>query len=101
MAPASLALSTRSRWLKAVSITTGAIRADAIRWAAAMPSRRGIFTSRITRSGRSSSVQAAGGGADRRGARAAAPPCATHRHDVVPLLVEHLGEVHPDQCLVL
>ena len=37
-------------------MTTGAIRWPAIRSAAAMPSSRGIFTSRMTRSGRSSSA---------------------------------------------
>ena len=37
-------------------MTTGAIRPAAIRSAAAMPSSTGIFTSRITRSGRSSSA---------------------------------------------
>ena len=35
-------------------MTTGASRAAAIRSAAEMPSRRGIFTSRTTRSGRCS-----------------------------------------------
>ena len=37
-------------------MTTGAIRLPAIASAAAIPSRTGIFTSRITRSGRSSSA---------------------------------------------
>src|SRR6478735_1960175 len=58
MAPASRACSTRSRWLKAVRMTTGAIRRAATRWAAAIPSRRGILISRMTRSGRSSSARA-------------------------------------------
>ena len=43
----------RSRWLNAVSMTTGAIRSPTIDAAAAMPSTFGIFTSMITRSGRS------------------------------------------------
>ena len=71
-------------------MTTGAIRAAAIRSAAAMPSRTGIFTSRITRSGRSSLGQLDGLG-----------PVAGLADDVVPLLGEHLREVHPDQRLVL
>ena len=54
IAPASRARATRSRWEKAVRITTGAIRSPAMVSAAAMPSSTGIFTSRITRSGRSS-----------------------------------------------
>ena len=54
MAPASRARATRSRWENAVRITTGAIRSAAMASAAAMPSSTGIFTSRITRSGRSS-----------------------------------------------
>ena len=55
-----------------------------------MPSRTGIFTSRITRSGRSSSASST--------ARLAVRGLAD---DVVPLLGEHLGEVHADQRLVL
>ena len=51
MAPASRARSTSSRWENAVRITTGATRSPAIRSAAEIPSRTGIFTSRITRSG--------------------------------------------------
>ena len=51
MAPASRARSTRSRWLNAVRMTIGAIRLPAISDAASMPSRRGILTSMITRSG--------------------------------------------------
>lgn len=54
MAPASRARSTRSRWEKAVSISTGAMDSSAIFSAAEMPSRTGIFTSRMTRSGRCS-----------------------------------------------
>ncbi len=54
MAPASRARSTRSRCEKAVSISTGAMDSSAIFSAAEMPSSLGIFTSRITRSGRCS-----------------------------------------------
>lgn len=54
MAPASRARSTRSRCEKAVSINTGAMDSSAIFSAAEMPSILGIFTSRITRSGRCS-----------------------------------------------
>ena len=56
IAPASRAFSTRSRWLNAVSTTIGAMRLLAISDAASMPSRRGIFTSMITRSGLSFSA---------------------------------------------
>ncbi|CFS05585.1 Uncharacterised protein [Mycobacterium tuberculosis] len=56
IAPASRARSTRSRWLNAVSTTIGAIRLLAISDAASIPSRRGIFTSMITRSGLCSSA---------------------------------------------
>ena len=58
MAPDSRARSTSSRWLNAVSITTGATRSRAIWAAAAMPSSRGILTSITTRSGRCSIVSA-------------------------------------------
>ena len=90
IAPASRARSTRSRWENAVRMTTGAMRAPAMCSAAAMPSRTGILTSVITRSGRSCSRQldrllAVGGLAD----------------DLVALLGQHLGEVHADQGLVL
>ena len=71
-------------------ITTGAIRCAAIRSAAAIPSSTGILTSRMTRSGRSSSASATAPGA-----------VAGLADDVVALLGEHLGEVHPDQRLVL
>ena len=54
MAPAVRARSTSSRWLKAVSMTTGASRSPAISPAAAMPSITGIFTSITTMSGRCS-----------------------------------------------
>ena len=54
IAPASRARSTRSRCEKAVSISTGAMDSSAIFSAAEMPSSLGIFTSRITRSGRCS-----------------------------------------------
>src|SRR4051794_28608970 len=57
MAPASRARSTRSRWLKAVSTMTGAIRSPAIFSAALSPSRTGIWMSRMTRSGRSSAAR--------------------------------------------
>ena len=58
MAPASRARSIRSRWLKAVSMTTGAMRAEVIWAAAAMPSIFGILTSQMTRSGRRSVARA-------------------------------------------
>ena len=90
MAPASRARSTSSRWENAVRITTGAIRCPAIGSAAAMPSSTGIFTSRITRSGRSVLGQLDGPGT-----------VAGLADDVVALLAEHLGEVHADQRLVL
>ncbi|KQX28060.1 hypothetical protein ASD29_22935 [Streptomyces sp. Root1295] len=51
MAPASRARSTRSRCENAVSIRTGAMDSSAIFSAAEIPSRTGIFTSRMTRSG--------------------------------------------------
>ena len=79
-----------SRWLNAVSMTTGAIRSPTIDAAAAMPSTFGIFTSMITRSGRSCAGQL-----DRLLA-VAGLAC-----DDVALLGEHLGEVEPDQRLVL
>ncbi|CAM5260972.1 hypothetical protein SCALM49S_07233 [Streptomyces californicus] len=53
MAPASRARSTNSR-CDAVSMRTGAMDSPAIFSAAEMPSRTGIFTSRMTRSGRCS-----------------------------------------------
>ena len=56
IAPAARARSTRSRWLNAVRITTGASRDPAIFSAAASPSMIGILMSMITRSGRSSSA---------------------------------------------
>ena len=90
MAPASRARSTRSRWLNAVKMTTGASRWQPMRWAAAIPSRRGIFTSRTTRSGRMLLRELH-----------RPLPVAGLRDDVVPLLGEHLGEVEPDQGLVL
>src|SRR6478609_9423424 len=57
-APASLARSTSSFWLKAVSSTTGAMWSLLSFSAAEMPSSWGIFTSMITRSGRSSVARA-------------------------------------------
>jgi len=57
IAPASRARSTSSRWENAVRMTTGAIRAVAIFSAAEMPSNPGIFTSRMTRSGRCCSAR--------------------------------------------
>jgi hypothetical protein len=54
MTRAAAARSTRSCWLNAVTTRTGASRSSAMRSAAVSPSRPGIFTSRITRSGRSS-----------------------------------------------
>ena len=71
-------------------MTTGAIRWLAICSAAAIPSSTGILTSRITRSGRSSLGQLDRG-----------RPVTGLADDVVPLLGEHLGEVHADQDLVL
>src|SRR5664279_2151062 len=58
MAPASRARSTSSRCENAVRITTGATCSPTISAAASIPSFLGIFTSRITRSGRSSSARA-------------------------------------------
>jgi hypothetical protein len=43
-----------SRWLNAVSMTTGATRSSTMVAAASIPSIFGIFTSMMTRSGRSS-----------------------------------------------
>ena len=70
-------------------MTTGAIRCSTICSAAEMPSSPGILTSRMTRSGRSSS--------------ASRPPLAVAglADDVVALLREHLDEVEADQRLVL
>ena len=90
MAPASRARSTRSRWLKAVRMTTGAMRSPAISPAAVMPSILGILTSQMTRSGSQG-------------------PCLLHRglavadlaDDVVSLLGEHLAQVQADEGLVL
>src|SRR5664279_4951366 len=58
MAPASRARSTSSRCENAVRITTGATCSPTISAAASIPSFLGIFTSRITRSGRRSSARA-------------------------------------------
>src|SRR6478736_7729829 len=57
-APASLARSTSSFWLNAVSSTTGAMWFLVRRSAAEMPSSWGILTSITTRSGRSSVASA-------------------------------------------
>ena len=90
MTPASRARSTRSRWLKAVRMTTGAMRAATICSAAESPSSTGILTSSRTRSGRSSVAS--------RDGRAAVAGLAD---DGVALLLEHLDEVHADERLVL
>ncbi len=90
MAPASRACSMSSRWLNAVSMTTGAIRSSTIVAAAVMPSTFGIFTSMITRSGRSA-----------RASSTRLLAVAGLTGDDVALLGEHLGEVEPDQRLVL
>ena len=68
----------------------GAIRSPTIHAAAAIPSTSGIFTSRITRSGRCSLGQLDGGGT-----------VTGLTDDVVPLLGQHLCQVHPDEDLVL
>ena len=90
IAPASRARSTSSRWLNAVSRTTGAIRARTIRSAAEMPSRTGILTSITTRSGRSSSAS-----------RTACSPSPASPTTSKPAVAQHLDDVEPDQRLVL
>ena len=88
IAPASRARSTSSRWLNAVSTRTWAMRLPAISDAASIPSRRGILTSMITRSGLRLSAcidgfLAVAGLAD----------------DLVAFLPQHLGQVEPDEAL--
>ena len=66
------------------------MRLAAISAAASMPSRRGILTSMITRSGLEAlgefdGLLAVAGLAD----------------DLVALLAQHLGEIHADECFVL
>ena len=55
-----------------------------------MPSRRGILTSMITRSGLQALGQLDG-----------LLPVAGLADDLVALLAQHLGQVQPDECLVL
>ena len=71
-------------------MTTGAIRSRAIRSAAAMPSRTGIFTSRITRSGRCSSASST--------ARSPSAACPTTSY---PSSASISARSMPDQRLVL
>ena len=90
MAPASRARSTSSRWLKAVSTMTGAMRAPAICSAADSPSSTGIWMSRMTRSG-----------LQRLRLVDRLLPVADLGDDGVPLLLEHLLQVEADEGFVL
>ena len=90
IAPASRARSTSSRCENAVSISTGAMLSSAIFSAAEIPSSTGIFTSRITRSGRCS-----------RASSTARLPVTGLTDDGVALLLQHLFEIETDQRLVL
>ena len=89
-APASLARSTSSFWLKAVSSTTGAMWFLLSFSAAEMPSSCGILTSMITRSGTQL-------GGERDGGLAVA--CLTD--DVEAVVAEDLDDVEADERLIL
>ena len=70
-------------------MTIGAIRLLAISDAASMPSRRGILTSMITRSGLRLSARST-----------AFLPVAGLADDLVAFFAQHLGQVQPDERLV-
>ena len=90
MAPASRARSTSSRWLKAVSTITGAIRSPAICSAA----RQAVEDRHLD-------VEDDQVGAQLRRPVDGLLPVADLGDDRVPLLLEHLLEVEADECLVL